>query len=206
MSAQRRPEAAFTLVELLVVISILAMLLAIGAFSYGKFLGRGDHAATVALIESLKTQLEHYRNATGDYPPSRLEAFGVKPSNHLFEGIEAMVVGLMSPDYDGPRPEERHLRNLDEDAADRNVTRLGKPALLEVVDAWENPLVYIRYDDYEREFDYEFRSADTGEWVPVRVKAAVNELTGAYFALDSYQLVSAGEDGVLGTDDDITSY
>lgn len=196
----------FTLIELLVVVAILAMLLGIGAFGYNKFLGKGDHAATVGIVESVKGYLEQYRNAQGDYPKSTLTGYGIKAKNHLFEGNEAMVVGLFHKDYDGARPEEKNLRNTDEDSADKNVTINASPALLEVVDAWDNPLIYIRYDDYDKEHEYEFMVNATGEIEGVVVKAAVSDLTGSWFARESYQLVSVGEDGVLGTIDDVTSY
>ncbi|MFG0316669.1 MAG: type II secretion system protein [Planctomycetota bacterium JB042] len=196
----------FTLVELLVVITILAMLLGIGAVGYNKFRGRGDYAATVGILESVKGYLEQYRNAQGDYPKSSLAGYGIKAKNHLFEGNEAMVVGLYHKDYDGARVDEQHLRNLDGDKADKNVTINAIPDLNEVVDAWDNPLVYIRYDDYEKEHEYEFVTDATGEIESVVVKAATSERTGSFFARESYQLLSVGEDGVYGTEDDITSY
>jgi len=196
----------FTLIELLVVVAILAMLLGIGAVSYNKFVSQGDDAASTALVESVRGYLEQYRNAQGDYPKSSLVGYGIKPKNHLFEGNEAMIVGFFHKDYDGARPEEQNLTNLDDDKADKNVTINPNPALPEIVDAWENPLVYIRYDDYGKEFEYEFTEDATGELINVTVKAATSELTGSYFARESYQLLSVGIDGIYGTEDDITSY
>lgn len=201
-----RSSRGFTLIELLVVIGILAMLMGVGAFSYSKFIGRGDHAKTVATVESLKGLLEQYRNATGDYPKSRLADYGIKPRNGLYEGVEAMVIGLYHKDYDGERVAEKELRNLDSDRGDVNVSIHGEPVLLEVVDAWENPLVYMRYDDFERTHEYEFQNNHTGDFDTVSVKAARNELTGSFFAKESYQLISVGEDGIFGTEDDITSF
>ncbi|MFH0947192.1 MAG: prepilin-type N-terminal cleavage/methylation domain-containing protein [Planctomycetota bacterium] len=202
----RRTAAGFTLIELLVVITILAALLALGARQFGKFLGAGKEAQTVALIEQVKGLLEQYRNRMSDYPPCRLGEYGIKSRNNTNEGIEAMVVGLFHKNYDGARIEEKYLMNQDDDVADKNVTDHAQPVLLEVVDAWENPLVYIRYDQYQVEHEYEFVDADTNELETCVVTAAKSELTGSFYAKESYQLLSVGEDGVLGTEDDLTSY
>ncbi len=202
-----RTRRAFTLIELLVVISILTLLLGIAAAYYGNFQEEGKRADTRSRLEQLSGLLEQYKNRKGDYPFSRLERYGLKAKNDVNEGIEALVVGLFHQDYDGERIPEEYLRNQDgEDVADKNVTIHGLPVLLEVVDAWENPLVYIRYDDYGRESCYEFQDFDTAEPVPKVVTGAVSELTGGFYAKESYQLLSVGEDGVYGTRDDIASY
>jgi len=203
MNSLRR---GFTLIELLVVITILGALLALGAKQFGKFLGKGKEAQTVATVEQVKGLLEQYRNRMSDYPPCRLGAYGIKAQNTVNEGIEALVVGLFHKDYDGPRIDEKYLMNLDDDSADKNVTEHALAVLLEVVDAWENPLVYIRYDQYAVEHEYDFVDAETYEVETQVVTAAKSELTGGFYAKESYQLLSVGEDGVYGTEDDIASY
>lgn len=201
-----RQRRGFTLVELLVVIAILSLLLTLGARQFSKFLGMGKEAQTVATLEQLKGLVEQYHNRTSDYPSSRLADFGIKSRNDLNEGIEALVVGLFHKEYDGERIDEKFLRNMDDDVADKNVTVHARPVLLEVVDAWENPFVYFRYDDYGRQQEYEFTNGETHEIESHGVAAAQSELTGGFHAKESYQLVSVGEDGVYGTEDDIASY
>ena len=196
----------FTLIELLVVITILGALLALGAKQFSKFLGKGKEAQTIATIEQVKGLLEQYRNRKSDYPPCRLSNYGIKSTNVTNEGIESLVVGLFHKDYDGPRIDEKYLLNVDDDVADKNVTEHELPVLLEIVDAWENPLVYIRFDQYTQEHEYDFADAETYEIETHVVTAAKSELTGGFYAKESYQLLSVGEDGVYGTEDDIASY
>jgi prepilin-type N-terminal cleavage/methylation domain-containing protein len=196
----------FTLIEILVVLTILGLLFGIGALAIRNIQGAGHVAKTESILSMAKGFLEQYRNATGDYPPSSLAKLGVRSNNTLFEGNEAMVLALNAKEYTGNRIEEQYLRNRDEDRADKNISIFDDPALLEVVDAWDNPLVYIRYDQYEAAHDYEFTVQATGSTEPVQVKAAKSTLTGSYFSKESYQLVSAGEDGVFGNEDDIRSY
>lgn len=196
----------FTLVELLVVITILALLLGLAAVNFSDFLGQGDKAATVSRIEGLKLYLTQYKSHMGDYPASRLADHGVKGGDNMFEGIEALVIALKHKDYAYDGPEEAWLQNMDADQGQPNVTQFAKSDLFEVVDAWDNPIVYMRYDDYERAQNYEFMNQDTMALEDVEVKAATSEKTGTFHDARSYQLRSAGKDGVLNTPDDITSY
>lgn len=198
---------AFTLIEILVVLAILAGLLAMVAVQVGKFQARGQETKTAAQIESLKVMLEQYRNAMGDYPPCELASLGVKPKNKTNEGCEALVIAFYDKRYDGSnKPNQADLRDLEGDTGDVNITTFGNNVLQEVVDAWENPIVYIRRDAYERDHEYDFTDTQTFEVVTVQLKAEKDDNTASYWAMDSYQLRSAGADGKFGTDDDICSY
>ncbi|MBL8769187.1 MAG: prepilin-type N-terminal cleavage/methylation domain-containing protein [Planctomycetes bacterium] len=198
---------AFTLIEILVVLAILAGLLAMVAVKLSDFTNKGQESKTSAQIESLKVMLEQYRNTMGDYPPCELAALGVKAKNKTNEGCEALVLAFFDKRYDGTsKPNQSDLRNLEDDTGDVNITTFGNNALQEIVDAWENPIVYIRRDAYERDQEYDITDTQTFEVVTVQVKAEKDENTASFWAMDSYQLRSAGSDGKLGTDDDICSY
>lgn len=196
----------YTLIELLVVVSILALLMGWAVLNYAEFLKQGDNAATLARIEGLRSDIDHYRTRMGDYPPSRLEVLGVTGGRDTFEGIEAMVVALRHKDYLYGGPGQSWFMNLDADRGDPNVTQFKKPDLFEVVDGWGNPFVYMRYDDYERTQTYAYLNQHAGEDPVVEVEAGISEKTGSLHNARSYQLRSPGADGVLGTEDDITSY
>lgn len=199
-----RAARGFTLIEILVVIAIIGLLMSILVVSLGKQSESGRIADCRARLEQIKLLLDSYQSRMGDYPPSHLAALGVKENNRINEGIEALVASLKSSDYTGRRPEENWLGNTDGDKDDHLKLMDGSHALLELVDPWDNPIVYIVNGDYRDEFPYRFGSGATAEDRTMR--AATNPLTQAPQQFDSFQLLSAGPDGLPGTDDDIANY
>jgi type II secretory pathway pseudopilin PulG len=192
------------LVELLVVIAIIGLLVSIVSFAVVKQREAGRITECKARITQIGLLLATYRDRMGDYPSSRLVHAGVKDHNRVNEGIEALVVALKAPDYSGRRPEESWLGNTDDDKDERLKLADRSKALLELVDPWDDPIIYIASGDYDEDFVYRFGKDTATEDVTVR--AAINPLTGAPNEFDGYQLRSAGPDGVLDTDDDIANY
>jgi len=187
----RRP-AGFTLIEIPVVLPILALLLTFGIRGFQGWIQQGEVAGTTARMTHLEMLLEQHKNRQGDYPSSRLSDYGIKVRNRVNEGAEALVLALAHKDYDGQAVDEKYWLDLEQDEPDVNVTKFANRILPEVVDGWENPIAYWRYDDYGREQEYEFRDALTQEYALATVTAERNQLTGNYHANESYQLRSAG--------------
>jgi len=204
MSAAPRASRGFTLIEILVVIAIIGLLMSILVVSLGRQAEAGRIAECRARLEQIKLLAESYSDRVGDYPPSHLGVLGVKENNRINEGIEAFVAALKASSYAGRRPEEGWLANTDGDKDDSLKLVDGSHALLELVDPWDNPIVYIANGDYRDEFVYRFGAGSTSEDITLR--AAINPLTGAPQQFDSFQLLSAGPDGQPGTDDDIANY
>lgn len=206
-SAGPARQRGFTLIELLVVLTILALLVGFGVKNVGKFMEQGNRAKTASILSHLEGLLEQYRNQTGDYPPNSLSQFGVRSTNTLNEGNEALVLAFFQQTYNGNRIDESYLStNPDNDRADKNISTFGEPVLLEVVDGWGNPFIYIRHDGMAGEYEYEFMVAETMTTELRKVKAFKNPTTGSFYDQERYQLISVGEDGVFDTDDDIRSY
>ncbi len=203
-----RQKAGFSLIEILVVITIIGLLIGLSTGAYSAWITRGEEAKTRSLIEEMKVYAETYEQETGGYPPSSLNQLGVSSTGDSSnEGIEAFVLSLYRKDLSrNLRPaSESNLVNSDSDHADKNISVFGSAALLEFVDAWNNPIIYINWRDYAETFTYLLESSDTDREA-VDVHALKNAVTGTYYNFDSYQIMSAGPDGTFDTEDDLANF
>ena len=137
------------------------------------------------LLKSLVLAIELHRGRRGELPPGRTE--GV---NEVNEGIEALFARLDSEGLLDRPARARWTGDTDGD---------GRP---EILDAWGNPLVYFRHDDY---------GANETVRIGGREQAArprISALTHEFHARDFVQIWSAGPDGVNedGGGDDVTSW
>jgi prepilin-type N-terminal cleavage/methylation domain-containing protein len=66
--ARRRPEAGFTLVELLIVIVVLGVLSGIVLFGVGRFRSDANAAACQADLSAVNAAADAYQAVTGNYP------------------------------------------------------------------------------------------------------------------------------------------
>jgi prepilin-type N-terminal cleavage/methylation domain-containing protein len=202
--ADRAGLAGFTLIEILVVIAIIGLLMGLVAVTVSRQGQAGRITDCKARIDTLSLLVTTWADRNGDYPPSRLAPLGVTDGNGVNEGIEALVAALKGKAWSGRRPEERWLANTDGDSSKSLKLADGSSALLEVVDPWDNPLVYISSADYGADFGYRFVTEAGTEDQTAR--SAMDPLTGAPHQFEAFQILSAGPDGVLGTEDDIANY
>ncbi len=198
----KRPVSGFTLIEILVVITIIGLLIAVSGGAYMKYTETAYSAKTRAFITELEGYADAYNDIKGDYPPSSLNSLNlVTTGDDSNEGIEAFVQAIYAADYSGHRPDSTSdLINTDEDDADKKRTVFGFPALLEFQDSWGNPLIYIQHTDYDKSFTY-FIDGPYG-LDTIEVSALKNPRTGTYYRFESCQIISLGPDGIFNTDDD----
>ena len=137
-----------------------------------------------------------------------------KVANTMNMGIESVYQSLMLPGFDHkPELSDSEISNTDDDRLDKPLSA-GSPAdLLEIRDAWGNPLVYFEDRDYalaEKEgVPYQVgSSADTdAKGGGDVVQAKPWRLSSGGFAQPGrYQLFSMGPDGLPNTDDDIKAW
>ncbi len=203
----QRERAGFTLIEMLAVLLILAILTAV---LVPRLLGAGDTAKlqiTRTKITSIESAITNeYQSHFGDFPPSTWpDSFGAAP-NATNVGAEVLVQSLWSNSYGGTSLKDDTFCNLDEDDLKKPVSRLPTTALLELKDAWDNPIAYIHRRDYEKQHPYVTHDGDTGEVIESNVTGQRNAQTKAFHSMNKFQLISAGRDGRFGTEDDIGNW
>ena len=200
-------NAGFTLIEILAVMMILAIL---GAFLLQT--GRGSVQAveirtTQTFLAEVTALVDDYHNEHGAYPLSTFPTDLDKKPSKTNGGIEALVIQLWrsGADWQARELNEDHLDNLDGDSCGRNGTSFSSESAFEIVDVWGNPIAYIHRRDYDTEHTYIGYDEESNE-VESRVKGLVSKKTGDPYRRGSFQLISAGPDGLFGTEDDIANF
>lgn len=199
-------RAGFSLIELLAVIVILGIL---AAFLVPRLAGLGDAtraSITRTQISVIESAIREYENETGDFPRSSWkDEWGGVP-NGINLGAEVLFVSLWAESYGGVTIKEDELVNSDGDEARKNLTTLGSRALFELRDQWDNPIAYFHRRDYDRGDLYLTYDPESGEEYEDSVKARVSSKTKSPHNPRSFQLISAGPNGVFGDEDDIANF
>ncbi|MBI3725850.1 type II secretion system protein [bacterium] len=189
--------AAFTLIEMLVVIAIIALLASITIPVMSSVSKKQKATETTNLIARLKMALQQYNEAFGDYPPSSPRVLKLS-TNGVNDGIKCLVRCLTSTRKPGNFSpfefEEKVLINVCGDKlGNPKVTgsSIAKPDNWEVSDGFYQPLIYLHNMDYEKG---QFVQLVDGA-AQVKVKGVKSEKTGQYEGLTSYQLWSGGFEG-----------
>ena len=206
-------RAGFTLLELLAVIMIVAILSTVLITQLGGAEKAANTVATKTFMQTLEAIIGEYQREYGRYPPSSFTAEQGVPNDGENVGIEAMVVTLFSKGWEagGHEVEDNRFGNTDEDLSGRSLTDFGNRKLLEIVDDWGNPIAYLNRLDYGTDNRAYVTITEENELVRSFPQAYKDPVKGRYYKHTSFQLISAGPDGIFNSDDypsddDITNF
>lgn len=208
----------FTLIEILVVITIIAGLMAMGFALFGGAITQREKLQTQTRRDTIAAALEQLKSPQilGEYPPADIRQLrGLKGAdvakdvgfpNDTNLGIESVYVAIMLQGHGVflADMEDDWLANLDDDNMAVNVTKSESPALYEFVDAWGNPFAY--FSPRELKNHKEVSKYILAGGAEVEVKPWMSEKTKLPVNQGKYQLFSAGPDGVFNTEDDIGNW
>ena len=205
----RKRNRAFTLIELLVVVFIIALLAAILMPSLSSLFERGRKKAAMVELQQIQIAIALYEENYRDFPPTLLEDLGLKQHNQINAGIESLVLCLSSQHKNGSfYPfRESQLENTDSDLSPVPLRSLTKTIfntneLFEFMDPWGNPYLYFHYRDI-KEATQQFYMLQ-GEKVSITPNLKRTK-TGNLRGASRYQILSAGQDGILHNEDDLMS-
>lgn len=200
-------NAGFTLIEMLAVMLILGILVGALLVALSGSADTAKQRLTQAKLAQISAVIDAYERRFGDFPPSSFSAEQGGVPNKTNLGVEALVVALWSEGFEGGGDlQADELMNTDGDRTLREFSDLPSRELFELVDDWENPIIYFRSDDYDEPCQYLLWAEEDEFDSEAEVQALKNETLGRYYGHARYQLISAGSDGAFGTDDDVTSF
>lgn len=210
----KKSSPGFTLIEMLVVCAIIALLAGLTMVGLQKARISGQETACAAEVQMLASRVESFKNAFGDFPPTSLADARIK-GNSTNDGNESLFAYLLSKRKGGPFADdlkEDRWHNSDHDEVKGTDLKTlekeiawtrGNGQLLEYVDLWGEPFIYIHSRDYGKKWRYQKDDGTTFD-----VEAQKNPTTGTYYAPNKFQLWSLGPDGLNqnGEGDDIPSW
>jgi len=170
----------------------------------------GELFVTANTVNKTAIVIGEWKRVFGRYPPSVLTAppaykTSSTINNGVCEGIEAVYQALLWPGFPIDADwRAAQVANVDQDKVSQPLNRTGQRDLMELVDAWGNPLVYFHRDDYRR-----FAKTGAAYLTKDRSKVSPRPYTvadGSFVNPDSFQLYSMGPDSMPNTSDDIVSW
>jgi len=200
-------RAGFTLIELMAVLLILSILITFLVRSVSSGQRAMEVETTRALLTEIGGIVEEYKDELGLYPPSTFPADLDPRPTATNQGAESLVIELWRKGraWQARAVAEDMLGNTDEDSTKSSLTTYTSADAFELCDRWGNPIAYLAHGDYGKEQAYLTLDA-AGESQESRVKALRSAKTGDPFRKTSFQLISAGPDGLFGTGDDIHNF
>ena len=206
MYARARRTGGFTLIEMIAVLMILSILAYYLVSNVGGAQELVEEGLTRAQLVEIDAILNEYADAHGDFPLGTVLPGGGAPPNTTNLGGEALYLALCAEGAPGFGVLDDDLCNTDGDRTPKRLEGFESAELFEVADAWGNPIAYLHHREYDRTDVYNSFEEVTGEEVEGLVRAQRNAKTKRFHQPRDFQLISAGVDGLFGTEDDIANF
>jgi prepilin-type N-terminal cleavage/methylation domain-containing protein len=195
----KRFQNGFTLIEVLVVVSILGVLAGLISILITTSQKRKEEFETKQAITMVRTAIDNYQQDFKRLPPETMAGFagtqwaGLSISeNTSNECCECLLVALHHPDLRTPLtelPGTKPFGNTDNDVWNKVPVGSETDDAREILDAWGNPIVYITKNHYDQPVQI---CLSDGTVIDVH---AVKKDSGVYYNQDTFQLISLGRDG-----------
>lgn len=204
----RTHRAGFTLLELLAVILIVGILAGVLVTQIGGAKDTAGMVDTKNRLTQIEALIEDYERTHGAWPRSSFTPEQGVANDGTNVGVEALVVALNSNGWNtgGFEVDSDWYANTDGDMSSLSLTDFGNRKLQEFVDYWGNPIAYIHHMDYGVDNRVYVTLDEDGVEQREKPQAYRNANLGQWHKHNSFQLISAGSDGLFGTEDDITNF
>ena len=145
--ATQTRRGGFTLIEILVVISVLATLFGLVVATTGGFMGRAAEKATMSMILRTQTWMDEYRSLTGYYPRDGLDSRVRSKEGVDLRGTAALYValteGVVAEEFVGSRTRWRkHPPVAKIEGGELSLEDPDYPGVREIVDGFGTPMHY----------------------------------------------------------------
>ena len=190
----RRAAAGFTLMEILVAISIIALLLGLGAVALTQFQAQARRTQTQSMLNGLNAALTEYKTQTQKGAPNHAGTgdfnWAAIPGGGGFNSSERFVYAMSTV----PKAEQQMLAAILSGSSESNKRifddKLGSNSVNEIYDPWGTLILYRR---------------DNLTWAATPDTGLTGDLSDPKYTTKFPLFASAGPDKEFGTDDDVTT-
>lgn len=192
---------AFTLMELLVVISIIAILAGLLVPQIVKVIDDGNRLKTLHLVTELTSGINNYRTEYNRFPLS-IQSNGTEDAAEILtDGSTSLIDGLLGlPDEAATQlnPKGEKYASFNQSKNDRHGLAGGQPFKLH--DMWGQPLHIL----FDTNGDNRVTNPDTSNADP-KISQPGGKPANEFLAV-SVAIFSSGKDGIPNTGDDIVTW